>query len=286
MRDTIGEITPFAKGVLLSKFTDQNYLKDEQYHDPANFDMRIALHQKFSTSEVLWSDWIFRHLAIQDGQRTLAVGCGNATQWRDNAARFLSRAQLALMDLSPGRVACGRRGIIPADPRFGYLTGDAQALLFPDDRFDRVTANHLLFHAPSMEKAVAECARVIKPGGLFLAATNGQLHMTDLYDLLEEFEPGFRAADNDRRRFGLHNGGAYLAAAFAEVRRDIYPCDLWVTDVDALGGMAFRCGICGKGLHRRRPRTCDISSWTGWERREGSGSGKRLAFSLSVTPPG
>jgi SAM-dependent methyltransferase len=92
----------------------------------------------------------------------------------------------------------------------------------------------MLYHVPSMEKAIAECARVIKPAGLFLAATNGKFHMTDLYDLLEEFEPGFRLADNDRRRFGLRNGGAYLAAEFEEVRRDIYPCDLWVTDPDAL----------------------------------------------------
>lgn len=223
----------------MSKFTDQDYLKDDQYRDPTNLDLRIALHQKFSTSTVLWSDWIYQHLAINDGQRILAVGCGNATQWEDNASRFPETAQFALMDLSPGMVASGREGIGPADTRFDYLTGDAQALPLPDGQFDRVTANHMLYHVPSMEAAIAECARVIRPDGLFLAATNGRLHMTDLYDLLEAFEPGFRMADNDRRRFGLRNGGAYLEEVFEEVRQDLYPCDLWVTDPDALVGYVF-----------------------------------------------
>ncbi|MCB2209678.1 class I SAM-dependent methyltransferase [bacterium] len=223
----------------MSKFTDQDYLKDEQYRDPTNLDVRIALHQKFSTSEVLWVDWIYQHLAIETGQQVLAVGSGNATQWQENVSRFPQDAQFALMDLSHGMVASGREGIGPDDPRFGYLTGDAQTLPFPDAQFDRVTANHMLYHVPSMEAAVAECARVVKPDGLFLAATNGKLHMTDLYDLLEAFEPGFRMPDNDRRRFGLRNGGAYLEAAFAEVRRDLYPCDLWVTDPDALVGYVF-----------------------------------------------
>jgi hypothetical protein len=63
--------------------------------------------------------------------------------------------------------------------------------------------------------------------------------MVDLYTLFEEFQPGFRIPDSDRRRFSLQNGWDYLIPRFAEVRLDFYPSDLWVTDAQALVNYAF-----------------------------------------------
>ena len=164
----------------MSKFTDQDYWKDDQYHSPDNLNFRIALHELYSTAKTPWTAWIYEHLGVDEGQNILAVGCGNATQWRDNAARYPETSRFYLMDLSIGMLRGGRREIGEDDPRFNYLSGDAQYLPFENARFDRVTANHMLYHVPTIEMAVAECARVLKPEGLFMAATNGTAHMVDL----------------------------------------------------------------------------------------------------------
>jgi SAM-dependent methyltransferase len=223
----------------MSKFTNQNYLKDDQYRSPNNLNHRIALHEHYSTAKKLWTTWVYEHLAITEGQQVLAVGCGNATQWTTNVALFPESARFFMTDLSIGMLRSGRKGIGEQDQRFNYFSSDAQYLPFGDAQFDRVTANHMLYHVPSIELGVAECARVLKPEGLFVAATNGATHMVDLYTLFEEFQPGFRIPDSARRRFGLQNGRDYLASQFAEVRLDHYQSDLWVTDAQALVNYAF-----------------------------------------------
>jgi len=42
---------------------------------------------------------------------------------------------------------------------------DITAIDFPDDHFDVLICNHVLEHVPEDSKAMAECARVLKPGG-------------------------------------------------------------------------------------------------------------------------
>jgi ubiquinone/menaquinone biosynthesis C-methylase UbiE len=47
-------------------------------------------------------------------------------------------------------------------------TADATALPFPDDSFDSVVSCLMLHHIIDWEKAVAEVARVLRPGGTFV----------------------------------------------------------------------------------------------------------------------
>lgn len=46
--------------------------------------------------------------------------------------------------------------------------GDALALDFSDESFDTVISITVLHHVPGYERAVAEVARVLKPGGMFM----------------------------------------------------------------------------------------------------------------------
>ena len=46
------------------------------------------------------------------------------------------------------------------------MTGDATAMPFPDGSFDRVIAAEILEHVPRDAAAMAEIARVLRPGGL------------------------------------------------------------------------------------------------------------------------
>ena len=46
--------------------------------------------------------------------------------------------------------------------------GDAVSLNFPDSSFDAVVSIGVLHHVPGYEKAIAEAARVLKRGGIFI----------------------------------------------------------------------------------------------------------------------
>lgn len=223
----------------MGKMTNPSYLKEKQYQSSINLNCRIALHEKFSTNPMRWAEWIYQHLALQPGMRVLAVGCGNATQWCENASRFPSKAQFVLTDLSIGMLRDAKKCIGHEDHRFNYLTGDAQFLPINETKFDRVTANHMLYHVPSIEKALGECARVIKPEGVFMAATNGYQHMIELYELLMDFDSDLIMPEKSNRRFGLRNGADMISRHFNEVHRKFFDCDLWVTDADALVNYAF-----------------------------------------------
>jgi SAM-dependent methyltransferase len=223
----------------VSKLSDPEFLKSSQYHSAVNINRRIALHEQFNTNPTRWGDWIYQHLAVDEDQNILAVGCGNAAHWREKVSMFPDSVKITLMDLSIGMLVDARDHLPEGEKRFQLVTGDAQYLPFPSSTFDRVTANHMLYHVPSIEKAIGECARVIKPEGLFMATTIGRGHMADLYSLLSEFDPAFTPPESADRRFGLRNGRAHLSGHFVEVYRQIFNCDLWVTDPQPLVNYAF-----------------------------------------------
>jgi SAM-dependent methyltransferase len=56
-------------------------------------------------------------------------------------------------------------GEVPAGAEADIKQGDALALPFPDAEFDRVVAAEVLEHIPDDTAAIAELARVLRPGG-------------------------------------------------------------------------------------------------------------------------
>lgn len=57
---------------------------------------------------------------------------------------------------------------------------DVMHLPFADESFDVVAAMWMLYHVPDLHQALAEVRRVLRPGGLFVAATNGEGHVREL----------------------------------------------------------------------------------------------------------
>jgi ubiquinone/menaquinone biosynthesis C-methylase UbiE len=54
--------------------------------------------------------------------------------------------------------------------KMNAVLGDAENLPFDDNRFDGVLAKGVLHHLPDMKTAVAEIARVLRPGGIAVLA--------------------------------------------------------------------------------------------------------------------
>jgi SAM-dependent methyltransferase len=106
-------------------------------------------------------------------------------------------------------------------------------LPFADAQFDGVIANHMLYHVPDLPRGLAEIRRVLKPGGILFAATNGNGHMGEMHELLHRFDPQFTVTPF-RLGFSLENGAALLAPYFVAVELRRYESSLRVTESAAL----------------------------------------------------
>ncbi len=101
----------------------------------------------------------------------------------------------------------------------------------------------MLYHVPDRPKALAEVARVLAPGGVFHAATNGRRHFRELRELVGQDDWPFDAHVDE---FGLETGGAQLEAVFDEVECERYDDALEVTEAEAV--VAFvRSGVLFRG---------------------------------------
>jgi SAM-dependent methyltransferase len=91
--------------------------------------------------------------------------------------------------------------------------GDVQELPFADGELDVVVAAWMLYHVPDLDRALAEIARVLKPGGRLVAVTNAIDHLQELWDLAG------RETSLRRFTFRSENGEESLRRHFASVTR-------------------------------------------------------------------
>ncbi len=151
-------------------------------------------------------DVAFAAVAEERPQTVLDVGAG-AGEFAERVMRELGARVLAV-DLSARMVALAVERGVEAQ------IGDAQELPFADGSFDLVCANWVLYHVEDLGRGLAELARVLRPGGLLVAATQGRGHLMDLWELLgDPWEPELSFDDV--------NGGPALLEHFdsVEVRR-------------------------------------------------------------------
>ncbi len=116
---------------------------------------------------------------------------------------------------------------------FTYRAFDAQDIPFPDESFDAIVANHMLFHLTDRDQALSEMRRVLRPGGSFYATTTGQSHMREFRELIASFCP---EADvmSEIPGFTLENGAEELSRHFASVTLHRYEDDLIIIEAEPL----------------------------------------------------
>ena len=105
------------------------------------------------------------------------VGCGPGQYLKRIASDRPGLRALGL-DLSPGMRP--------------HAVADAQQLPLADGVAGAVLAMHMLYHVPDIDLAIGEIARILRPGGAAIVATNGEGHLRQLRDL---FSGAVHAAD-------------------------------------------------------------------------------------------
>jgi SAM-dependent methyltransferase len=210
--------------------TDPEYLRQRQYRDPTNLNARIALHAKYSRADEPWYPWLASRIEWPEGGDVLDVGCGTGALWVA-IAPLLPHLRLTLTDLSDGMVEAAADAVAALDgvDLVGALPCDVQELPFPDESFDVVVANHMLYHVPDPARAAAGLARVLRPGGVLMAATNGPRHLDAVADLSRQVL-GWSPLDLVDRRFGSTSGASILGTAFGSVEWQLHPANMLCTD--------------------------------------------------------
>ena len=141
-------------------------------------------------------------------KNVLEVGCG-AGEMAQLITRELD-CQFVAIDISERMAALTRaRGI-------EVVLGDVQALPFDDAVFDCVVAGWVFYHVADRNRALAECARVLRPGGSLITATLADENLADLWEYV--------GLSGERSlTFSTVNGAEQLARHFEHV--DTYQAD-------------------------------------------------------------
>lgn len=151
-------------------------------NDPHGVRIHYADEGRLSTRSSVWradndgrqpQDVAAAAIAAARPERLLEVGCGVGTFAERLNAENRSAAVIAT-DLSPRFVE------LTAARDIDVCVADVMGLPFADSSFDAVAAMWMLYHVPDLHHGLAEIRRVLRPGGVFVAATNGNGHLAEL----------------------------------------------------------------------------------------------------------
>jgi len=172
-----------------------------EFASEERLEKRNALYRRLIEG-VNAEDVLFDAVREVSPRRLLDVGCG-AGEMSQRIQEELGSDVIAL-DSSQRMVDLTRERGIDA------VLGDVQALPFDDGEFDCVVAGWVLYHVVDRATAIAECARVLRPGGRLVAPTLDDDNLSDLWEFLES--PSDRSLT-----FSSTNGAEQLEPFFAQI---------------------------------------------------------------------
>ncbi len=152
-----------------------------------------------------WSRLIAREfvrwLAVPPGSRWLDVGCGTGALTK-TVLEHAAPSEVVGTDPSASYIAsAGAR--MDDDPRARFEIGDARALRAATATFDVVASGLVLNFVPRPEPAVAEMARVTRPGGTVAAYVwdyaEGMRLIRHFWDAAGVLDPKAKELDEGRR---------------------------------------------------------------------------------------
>ncbi len=151
-----------------------------------------------------WSRLVAREfvkwLAVPPGSRWLDVGCGTGALIQ-TILEHAAPSEVVGIDPSAAYIALA--GAQTDDPRAHFEIGDAQALRAAAATFDVAVSGLVLNFVPRPELAVAEMARVTRPGGTVAAYVwdyaEGMQLMRYFWDAAGELDPKAKELDEGRR---------------------------------------------------------------------------------------
>lgn len=159
---------------------------------------------------------------VDEGYTVLDIACGKGESIFLLAKEYCCRA--VGIDLSARKIADAAAGATERNlpKNFSFLVSDAEDMPFADATFDVVLSECSFSVLPSKEKAAAEIARVLKPGG--------RLVMTDIVLGTEKTGVGPNGLTADIDFMLPCITGAQSTASYIEIFEASGLCDAYVED--------------------------------------------------------
>ena len=231
----------------MAQLTDTKTL-NSQYGTADKLNTRISIHAKYSVNKQGFGNWITEHYRFPEHASVLELGCGTGDMWKGKRDLAAICGRLILSDFSAGMLDQAKETLKDMSG-IEYRVVDVQAIPYPDQSFDAVIANMMLYHVPDLGKGLSEVRRVLKDGGVFYCATYGENGMMEYIGSLFS---GYDVQTAVNANFTLQNGKEKLSPFFPEVDRDLYEDALLVTDVEDLVDYIF--SLSGMTDLRKLPR--------------------------------
>lgn len=225
---------------LLNMLTDEEKIR-QQYETSENLERRIRLHD-YSTSPQDWMNWVYERLQPEAGERILEIGCGNGKLWQRNIHALPEGLHLILTDRSEGMLEQARKSLMPYGKLLNekrismeYLVMDAENLHLPEKYYDKIIANHMLYHVENREACLREIKAALKDAGTFFCSTIGDRHMKELHEIVSSFDGRIEMPFSGLTTgFRLENGEAQLRKFFDRVKCERQENDLIVDNAEAI----------------------------------------------------
>ena len=165
-----------------------------------------------------WSPRVLQAAGVRPGHDLLDVACGTGILAREAAAVVGPAGSVTGTDINDGMLAVAQEHA----PGISWKAAPAQSLPFPAATFDRVVSQFGLMFFEDPVAALAEMARVLRPGGTIAVAVWDSLANTPGYAVVaaildELFGP--EAAQSIHAPYALGNIGK-LRALFARAGLD------------------------------------------------------------------
>ncbi|MEO7555545.1 MAG: methyltransferase domain-containing protein [Acidimicrobiales bacterium] len=169
----------------------------------------------------------YDRLGLEPGDRVLDLGCGfgrHAYESRRRGAHVVA-CDLSLAELKDvAGMFAAMTADEPSTATGSCVNGDGTGLPFADGTFDRIIASEVLEHIPDDAGAVAELARVLRPGGTIAVTVPAWLPERISWAITDEYHAPFVDGGHVRiyteaglrsslRAGGLTPGGAHHAHA-------------------------------------------------------------------------
>jgi len=238
----VSDAERWEKMLTIIHMTQQKEEIIKQYKESGNLQKRIDIHV-YSTSKTNWYQWIFDGLEIKKGMKILELGCGNGLLWTEMHHQLPKNIQIFMTDSSKNMLQSAKSKIEAYaklykenNVEFIFLQKDAEKFNFEENDFDRIIANHMLYHVSNENRnnLLKTCGSLLKQDGMFFASTVGKTHLQELFSLVKGFDSKIEVPNWMTENFELENGAEQLKQVFSNVIQKEQKNDLLVPNPQAI----------------------------------------------------
>ncbi len=216
------------------KITNMESRVKEQYKSDKNLNIRSNLHS-YNINKIDFDKWCFNQINFPKNARILELGCGTGKLWFKNKENIDKNLDITLSDFSKSMLKITKDKLKDVDYEFKYEAINMEDIPYEDESFDIIIAEHMIYFAPDIEKALSEIKRVLIHGGMLYITANSCETMAELNKLAEKFDCSLGIDNNGySARFELENGEVILKRIFDKVDVEILEGKIIVDDAKSI----------------------------------------------------